>query len=917
MARAVIGRDDELGLVRGLLDRAEAGTAALVLTGEPGIGKTILWESGVEEARRQARVLACRGAETEAAMTFAGLADLLAGCEDVVSELLPLRREALEVALMLREPGDSPPDPRAIGIAFLDVLRKLADRGPLVVAVDDLQWLDAPSAAALQVALRRLRDEPVAFLATVRVAEGIVEPFAAEQLLPEERVMRLALGPLALSALHQLLRSRLGLELSRPELARVEEATGGNPFFALELGRELARAGVRAEPGRPLPVPDTLGTLLRGRLDRLPAETRHVLLSAAATARPAAELLVEVHGAHALTAVERAAEEGVLVLDGSRIRFAHPLLSSVCYEQAPLWKRRAAHRRLAAAVEDPEERARHLALAAEGPDGAVAAELDAAAEQAAARGATASAAELAELAARLTAEDDAQRCYRAASFHRLAGNFERASAIWQALLEELPPGVERSDVLYALANTGVMGLPERIRLCEQAVADAAGDDARVIPILGFLAISRWLGGDVPSALADARRGLKLAERLDDPRLRATALMRVGLIEMWALEETPGLLERAVEIERTLDRPLLFHESPLFGYMLRLRLRDEPDRARELIREADRQAVERGDEQAHLWAVLFLAELEGAVGRFELALEHAASGVELAEQTQEPQYRAMIGREQAAAQARLGLIEDARASAEAALAAAEKAGDETYVVHTRAVLGHIELTLGNHDAAVAQLRELPARLLAMGLLDPVDSDVWPDAIEALLAAGERERAASYVAELERFAGRGSRRLLSQFLYARGLLTAADGQPACDFEEALRELETLPYPFERARTLLALGRVRRHANQKRAAREALEQALALFEELGAPLWAAKARAELRRISGRRAESELTEAERRVVSLAAEGRSNKEIAAALVMSVRTVESHLSHVYRKLGIRSRAALAHRLSVDAAPKVP
>ena len=183
-----------------------------------------------------------------------------------------------------------------------------------------------------------------------------------------------------------MLKERLGLELTRPELARVQEATAGNPFFALELGRELVRTGTRPTAGQALRVPDSLRELLGERLGRLPGETLDVLLETAALARPTVELVAEAHGNKdsVLRGLEAAAREGVVELDDSRIRFSHPLLASICYEEAPVWKRRAVHQALAGAVSDLEERARHRALAVEGSDAVVAAELDAAAEQAAA-----------------------------------------------------------------------------------------------------------------------------------------------------------------------------------------------------------------------------------------------------------------------------------------------------------------------------------------------------------------------------------------------------------------------------------------------------------------------------------------------------------------------------------------------------
>ena len=238
-ATDVIGRAAELGVIQEFLADIEHGPRALVLSGEAGIGKTVLWEAGVDDARgRFDSILTCRGVEAEASLSFAGLSELLGDVLDEVGPALaPPRRRALEVALLLAEPGESPPDPHAIGLAVLDVLRALADRGPCLVALDDIQWLDPASAGVLQIALRRLRDEPLGLLATLRLGpEFGGSPVELERSFPDERLERLTVGPLSLAALHRLLEERLGLELTRPELARVQEATAGNPFFALELG---------------------------------------------------------------------------------------------------------------------------------------------------------------------------------------------------------------------------------------------------------------------------------------------------------------------------------------------------------------------------------------------------------------------------------------------------------------------------------------------------------------------------------------------------------------------------------------------------------------------------------------------------------------------------------------------------------
>jgi DNA-binding CsgD family transcriptional regulator len=919
---AVIGRDAELDFVRAFLDDVGAGPAGLVLSGEAGIGKTILWEMGVDQARGCfAHVLTCRGAEAEAGLSFAGLSELLSDVlEDALDSLLPPRRRALEVALLRAEPGEGPPDPLAIGLAVHDVLRVATQQGPLLVAVDDVQWLDAASAGALEVALRRLRTDQIGVLVASRGTALATIPLGLDRSLREQRLTVLSVGPLSLGALHHLLGERLGLELSRPELARVQEASGGNPYFALELGRELVRTQARPSAGRNLRVPESLRELLGGRLAQLPEETADVLLGISAVARPTVELVAAVNGdlERVRESISVAHAEEIIVLDDSRVRFAHPLLASICYDRAPVWKRRAVHRALAAALTDIEERARHLALAAEGPDDTVASELDAAAEQAVARGATAAAGELLELAAQLTPDNPAlvrQRRVRAAGLHRLAGDAARAETMLEQLLLEASPGTERADILFELAITrGVGNPPAFATLYEQAWPDVEEDDARFARWLAFRAWARLMESDNVSALADARRALEKAERVGDPELVAMVIARVGQIEMWAGEVTPGLLERGAELAMREGVPLDFWTNPRF-WLARLRIRqDRLQEAWAMFTAMEGETVARGDELTRTHILWYLSILKWLGGKWAEALELANEGYALSEQMRFANIPGgWKGRVKALIEADLGLVEQARASADEGLAETQAVGNEVFSLLTLGVLGRLELALGNVPEAGRYLSELPARLVTSGLNDPTQP-IWADAIETLIALGEVERARDYLDTYEQ----NSQRVESRWAVAcaarcRGLLEAAEGDVAAAFdafETSLSELDGTPYVFERGRTLLSLGLVRRQTMHKKAAREALEQALAAFEQLDARLWAEKARAELARIGGRRASGdELTESETRVAELAAAGRSNKEIAAELFMGVSTVEAHLSHAYRKLGIRSRAGLGARLA--------
>ena len=433
----------------------------------------------------------------------------------------------------------------------------------------------------------------------------------------------------------------------------------------------------------------------------------------------------------------------------SRIRCSR----SICYQQAPLWKRRAVHRALAAAVTDVEERARHLALAVEGADAAVAGELEVAAGHAADRGATAAGAELFELAADLDpadAEASRRRRLQAARLHRLAGDRDRAAAVLEQLLTEVASGVERADILLELVQTFTGTPTQLVELCDEALVHAAGDDAREARILAFLTGMQIWVTDVRAGLADARAALEKAERVGDPRLLAAAISRVGLAETYAAEVTPGILERGVELEERLGLDLEHWQSPRYEYSRRLISTGEIERPRAMLEDLAESAETRGDEGTKMMCLWMLGQLEWLAGRWARALEHAVEAYELTDQTQYAHSRAWVGRVKGLVEADLGLVEQARVSAGESLAIADRVG-EHYTVHALGVLGRIELALGNLEAAGGYLRELPARLLAAGMHDPM-AVVWADAIETLTALGELEQAGDYLEQYDENARR---------------------------------------------------------------------------------------------------------------------------------------------------------------------
>jgi DNA-binding CsgD family transcriptional regulator len=909
----IVGRDQELAATAAFLDGDLP--SALVLAGEAGIGKTTVWRAALEQAREQDfRVLVCRPAESEARLSFAGLSDLLEPVLDQRLEALPaVQRRALEAALLLSEGEGPPPDQRTISTACLGLFRRLAQERPLLVAVDDVQWLDPPTSLVLEFAARRLAEEPIALLVAERLTGEHDAPLGLGR--ADLGVTWVRLGPLSTGALHQFLRDRLGVTLTRPAMQRVHEASGGNPFYALELVRALQTVGGRIQPGRPLPVPETLEAILRERLEVLPVRAREVLAAAAALARPTEAILGDS------LALEQALEAGVIEVSDGEIRFTHPLLASAAYTSIEAAERWRLHRRLAEVVSDPEERARHLALGAETPNEQVAGALDEAARHAAARGAPAAAAELAELAVRLTpataGERLRERGVEAARCHLFAGDLAKSAAILESLAEEVPAGGARADALLLLASSQ-QSFERSLELAERALSDARGDDAQVAKVECYIGELLLVHGASEQALEHARAGLASAERAGEPDVLALCLSTVAWFEtLTAAKPTPGLVERAVALEHAnLQAEMSDSTSPSFALSMRLMLAGRLDEARERMEMSLARALSREDEGALTAAHLHLAELEYRAGNWPLAERHAADGYECAEQLAREQDMSALLYARALVGACFGRVEEARVTAQRGIALAESCGDQVFLRQNLTALGFLELSVGDAAAADRILRPLVARLAASGWREPNIYGELPNAIEALVELGELVEARRLLADLQ---DRVSR-IESPWGEAtagrcEGLILAAEGNleaALAAYARALAVHERLPQPFDLGRTLLARGIAERRAKRRRAARQTLDRAIAIFEELGATLWAGKARAELGRVSGRApSRGDLTPTERRVAELVAEGLSNKEVATALVVSPKTVDGHLSNIYAKLGIHSRTQLSRRVAVE------
>lgn len=916
VAEDVLGRESELEKIRDFLDSGQRGLA-LALEGAAGIGKTTLWHAGIELAReRNYRVLACRPTTAETAFSFAAFRDLLSSETGMLAELPPPQRHALEVALALAE-SEEPVSEGVIGVGVVSLLERMATHSPVLLAADDLQWLDVPSWSVLRFAARRLTGRRIKLLIATKPGAELRTLDLQREL--SEELIRVELGPLSFGALHRLVVSRLGVSLPRPTLHKVQDISGGNPFYALELARSLLD-GEAVRIGDPLPIPETLDELVRARIDRLPKAVTEFLEIAALLAEPTQSAVAAVFSdpGSADASLDIAVARGLIEQEGERIRFRHPLLAAAVASGIPPRRRRQLHGQLAQVVVEPEERARHLAAASDHPDPEVANALDEAGRRAALRGAPAAAAELTELAAKHTPTEDREARWRrlneAGLRHATAGDLGRAQELLEPLVNEIPPGSLRAEVLLNLADFRWDDHNATVELAERALREVGGDDACRARIHMLLSSQFVEAGSGP-ALTHIRAAHDAATRSGDEPLALLALVNRVHVEVCIGELTDGLLDDAltrVRAESTQRMRIPQFESPHLVLGLALLGLGRFDEARAEFERALVHATEHGVAFAAACAHVGLAEVGSRLGDWDTADRNAAECAEHYQQlgmAEPPDALYVI----ALTHAQRGHVDEARSVGERGIAVAESEGQDLWTAASRSVLGFLELSRGNASAAVHYLRP-PELSTATDLWHfPIYHDFLCNAVEALIGVGELDAAMNLLGALEERA----RKLDNGWERAtrarcRGLVCAArnDFAHAFDaFEMALHEHEHSQTPLDRARTLLALGRLQRRLNRKRAARSSLEAALDSFEALGARLWTELTRNELERIGGRTpTRKALTPTERRVAELVAQGLSNKEIATTLVVTAKAVEANLTRIYAKLGIRSRTELTRLL---------
>ena len=900
----LIGRAAERGVLDSLVADARAGrSGVLVVTGEAGIGKTMLldYAATAAEGMRLHRLV---GTELEKDLGFGGLSQLTPSAEEL--ERLPApQAKALAVALNL-EAGPSA-DRFAIGAATLGLLTRRAEDQPVAVLIDDAHLLDHLSAAALAFVARRLVADPILFVAAVRSDESSA--------LLEAGLPVLELRGLDIPAATELL--AVGSRRSRPvaDVPQLVEQTGGNPLALLELGAHPERLE-GSDPTAPPPVTAAVTGSFRAQTQRLSAAARTALLVAAAAGSDRALVARACRslGVDSVHLVE-AADLDLVQLEGGTIGFRHPLVRAAVYNSAKPAERRAVHKALADATSDadPDRRAWHLAASVVGSDAPAAEALDQVAERAKARAAYDVVASALSRAAWLSPEerDRTLRLVSAAEAAWIAGQSRRASGILdQVDASDAPDLVARVGRLRGTLSALTGSLTEALE-----VLSATAEQVRETQ--PEEAVELWADGvKVAFFRADTtflRRAVTaLEERLPQVRSPQTAVvgeLAAGMARTLTGQGGSDQIRSAVD---RLARSDLLRSDPLRADWLTLGplyLREE-GQYRALVQEA-LQDTRAGVALGALAHLLFHVALDDASGEWWARAEtEYHESIALAREVGQDTDVALALAGLAWLEARMGRVDACRSHAAESLTFCERHGIVIGGVWARLALGELELGAGHADLALEHFERVRAELSSAGLQD-MDLDPRVDLVEALVRLGRGDEALQLARDYHRLSAlKGQPWALARAERVLAM-TAPDDEVDAHFEAAAHLHAATPDVFEAARTSLLHGMSLRRRRRRRQARTRLRDALAAFERLGAEQRAEQAAQELAATGetvqrrGASLLTALTPQERQIAELLAEGRTTRQAAAALFLSPKTVEYHLRHVYDKLEVNSRDALA------------
>ncbi|TMG27990.1 MAG: hypothetical protein E6H93_13665 [Chloroflexi bacterium] len=922
----LLGRGDEQARIEALLEHGRNGISqSLILRGDPGIGKTELLSYAVRRAADMT-VLSATGIESESELPFAGLAELLHPVLELMGAIPPPQAAALNAALALGPP--TTPDPFAVSAAALSLLAAAAEQQPVLAVVDDAQWFDAASRDAMLFAVRRLHADRAVILFAVRDGEP--------HTFKPSGVPELVLTGIGADASRELITRSSSVPVSGAVADAIGSAAQGNPLAILETMHLLTTEQLAGtEPlAEPLPTGPAIQRSFERRMARLPEETQRALLIVAASQSGSID---EIRRADArfgpgFSALDAAEVADLIHNDGLRIQFRHPLMRAAAYYGAPPPERRKAHAALAAALTaqgSVVSRAWHLAAAVQGEDEEVARVLELAAIEARRRSGLAAASRAFERAARLTPdpEERARRLHEAGADAYIGGESERGIRLLDEALAHAQVASLRARIMHSRARAEMWtGSPAAARrlLLEAADLIESGDPASATLMLVDAATTAIQEGDpgarfeqtVQNAVEVAERAYQVGVRAGgQPEAAAAGAYGKALLAFRrGRDEAHSLLVQSLEaIDERESLQLavqLINSAASFLYY------EEFDRMRgplERLIAAARAASAPG---ALPYALGHLSELDFRAGRWHESWAEASEAVALA--TELDHRFSLIYALACVAwiEAARGLEADCRAHLAQLTSVSEHA--RTIVGgYSARIRGLLDLGHGRNEDAIKNLEPLFELLCSARVSVPFLFQEAPDLIEAYVHAGRRtdaERAlATFQSQVEGTPGTWSMAAAGR---CRGLLED-DFEPAFATAFGLHEQTTMP--FERARTQLCYGERLRRAKRRSEARGQLHSALDTFEQLGAESWANRARNELRATGEsvrreRPAIEALTLQELQVALKVAEGATNKEVAAALFLSPKTVEAHLSRVYGKLGVRSRTELAHHFATEGRP---